>query len=87
MEGRRVNYGATVVMELATPIYMTGRNITMDNFFTSQALYNQLLMKSSIQLEKNRREVPPAMKPSPFREKISSKFDFNGAATMISYIT
>lgn len=42
---RRKNYGRDVVLQLATPIYGTGRNITFDNFFTSLDLAERLLLK------------------------------------------
>lgn len=45
-EGRRMNFGHTVVMELAKPIYDTGRNITMDNFFTSLMTCEDLIKKN-----------------------------------------
>lgn len=46
-EGRRVNFGATVVMELAKPIYNTGRDVTMDNFFTSSWRFSNNLNRKN----------------------------------------
>lgn len=86
---RRMNYGRDVVMQLATPIYGTGRNVTFDNFFTSLDLAERLLSKrltSVGTIRKNRKEVPSEFTPQRHREKYASTFGFRGNFTMVSSI-
>ncbi|KAJ4945993.1 hypothetical protein JOQ06_023671, partial [Pogonophryne albipinna] len=66
-----------------------GRNITMDNFFTSIPLAEKLLEKNLTlvgTLRQNKPDIPPVMKPNKLREKYSSKFGFCGNMTMVSYV-
>ncbi|KAI4815178.1 hypothetical protein KUCAC02_005335, partial [Chaenocephalus aceratus] len=68
-----------------TEIRHTGRNITMDNFFTSIPLAENLLEKNLTlvgTLCQNKPDIPPVMKPNKLREKYSSKFGFCGNMTM-----
>ncbi|TWW54941.1 hypothetical protein D4764_0240580 [Takifugu flavidus] len=81
--------GETVVQQLCSGIRGTGRNITMDNFFTSVPLAEKLLEKDLTivgTLRQNKADIPPVMKPSKLREIYSSEFGFRGNMTMVSYV-
>ncbi|XP_027129155.1 piggyBac transposable element-derived protein 4-like [Larimichthys crocea] len=83
------NLGENVVQQLCSGIRQTGRNITMDNFFTSVPLAEKLLEKNLTivgTLRQNKPDIPPIMKPSKSREIHSSEFGFNGNMTMVSYV-
>ncbi|KAL2095507.1 hypothetical protein ACEWY4_010226 [Coilia grayii] len=83
------NLGENVVQQLCSGIRQTGRNITMDNFFTSVALAEKLLEKNLTivgTLRQNKPDIPPIMKPSKSRDIYSSEFGFNGNMTMVSYV-
>ncbi|XP_060905369.1 piggyBac transposable element-derived protein 1-like [Labrus mixtus] len=83
------NLGENVVQELCSGIRQTGRNITMDSFFTSVPLAEKLLEKNLTivgTLRQNKLDIPPIMKPSKSREIHSSEFGFNGNMTMVSYV-
>lgn len=70
-------------------VLFIGRNITMDNFFTSIPLAEKLLEKNLTlvgTLRQNKPDIPPVMKPNKLREKYSSKFGFCGNMTMVSYV-
>lgn len=77
-----------IVHKLLEPFYGSGRNVTVDNFFTSIPLAEQLLLKDLTlvgTLKKNKPEVPPAFKLAS-RDIHSSLFGFSGLLTMASYI-
>ncbi|KAJ8394926.1 hypothetical protein AAFF_G00040490 [Aldrovandia affinis] len=84
------NLGEKIVEQLCSEIRQTGRNITMDNFFTSVPLAEKLLEKNLTivgTLRQNKADIPPVMKKSKSREVHSSEFGFNGNMTMVSYVT
>ena len=79
--------GARVVKDLTRYINGSGRNITMDNFFTSYALAKYLLQNNLTLLgtiRKNRKEIPKELhfKKSP---EYRSVFAFTEDATMVTY--
>ncbi|KAM3624864.1 uncharacterized protein V6R79_002933 [Siganus canaliculatus] len=83
------NLGENVVQQLCSGIRQTGRNITMDNFFTSVPLAVKLLEKNVTivgTLRINKPDIPPIMKPSKSREIHSSEFGFSSNMTMVSYV-
>jgi Transposase IS4 len=82
------NIGAGVVHRLSEPWKNTGRNIVMDNFFTSIPLAQQLLVEKTTiigTLKKNKVEIPAEIKQAKGRVKFSSIFCFNDFLTMVSY--
>ncbi|XP_077129900.1 uncharacterized protein LOC143785111 [Ranitomeya variabilis] len=80
--------GSEIVKTLAVPIFNSGRNITMDNYFTSVELGNFLLAKAITlagTIKQNRREIPEALKHNRQRALYESVFGFNNKATLVSY--
>lgn len=83
------NSPASLVKRLVTPIMNTGRNVTMDNWFTSvplfQDLFNNYGLTAVGTMRKNKREVPTQFITK--REEYSSLFGFGEAnATLVSYV-
>jgi len=81
--------GARVVKDLCQDLYGSGRNITMDNFFTQYTLAQELLQnKLTIvgTLRKNNAVIPPAMLADRKREVHSTMFGFSGQTTIASYV-
>lgn len=84
------NSAQSVVMRLAQPILGTGRNITMDNYFTSLPLAAQLLAnKTTIvgTIRKNKRQIPVNFLSLKGRDTYSSEFAFleNTKGVLVSY--
>ncbi|XP_069604265.1 piggyBac transposable element-derived protein 4-like [Ranitomeya imitator] len=79
---------SNIVKTLALPIFHSGKNITMDNYFTNLELANFLLQKQLTlvgTMRPNRREIPPIMKHNAQRPIYESVFGFCNEATMVSY--
>ena len=60
-EKRATNLGQSIVLELTRPLRGTGRNITCDNWFTSFALAEDLLLHNLTMvgtIKKNKKEIP-----------------------------
>ena len=88
-EAVRRNLGYSIVQELCTPLRHSGRNVTMDNFFTGVQLAQSLLEKSLTlvgTLRKNKPDIPPIMKATKSRQLHSTEFGFNGNISMASYV-
>ena len=65
-------FSEAISMKLAAPFLSKGRNITMDNYFTSISLANKLSMNNTTlvgTLRSNRRECPPIAKSTAGRKK------------------
>lgn len=78
-----------LVCRLVKPWINTGRNVTMDNYFTSEHLARDLLaLKTTIvgTVRKNRTFIPQQLLPSRQREEKSSIFCFDGQITLVSYV-
>ena len=79
--------GARVVADLAEPLFGSGRNITIDNFFTSYALGQTMLSKNPTILgtiRKNKTELPQSFVPAR-RPEHESTFGFTADTTLVSY--
>ena len=75
--------------QLAANYKGSGRNICMDNFFTSLPLAKHLLSwKLTIvgTLRKNKSYIPKSMAPSKTREEFSTLFGFHEKVVICSYI-
>lgn len=86
--GREVGVGERVVRDLVGPYYGSGRNITMDNFFTTLPLARQLKVeKLSIvgTLRHNKAYIPAEMKEDKKKDVGSSLFGFYDNVTLLSY--
>ncbi|GLV46045.1 uncharacterized protein CBL_05132 [Carabus blaptoides fortunei] len=84
------NSPGDVVTRLISPISKSGRNITVDNWFTSIPLAENLLKNHKLTLvgtlRKNKREVPPEFQPNKTRAVKSTLFGFTTTITMMSYV-
>ena len=83
------NLGQNLVLYLTAPIQNTGRNVTMDNFFTGIQLANMMLHRRLTivgTVRKCKREVPECMKAAKSREPKSSTFGFDEQLMMTSYV-
>lgn len=86
---REKNQGERVVKQLAAYYKGSGRNITMDNFFTSLPLAKHLLSwQLSVvgTLRKNKPYIPLQMTSVKNRPQYSSVFGFNEKVTLCSYV-
>ena len=82
------NKPSDVVKRLSSVISGTGRNITLDNWFTSLELANDLYQKNITlvgTLRKNKAEIPPGFTVTKNREIGSSLFGFHKNSTLVSY--
>jgi hypothetical protein len=84
---RNLQLGEYVVLKLITPFISKGRNVTTDNFFTSQKLADSLLAKGTSivgTIRQNRRELPPICKDTS-GERYSSRVLVNNEKTLTIY--
>lgn len=80
----------SLVKRLTEPIKNTGRNITMDNYFTSIELAKDTIKdKLTIvgTLRKNKKEIPQEFLPDRRREVHSTLFGFHENLSMCSYVS
>lgn len=87
-QGREQNQGERVVLQLTEDLKGSGRNVTVDNFFSSLSLAQKLSKKQMTLLgtiRKNRTELPPEFVTVKGREVLSSLFAFRDDATLVSY--
>nr|CAI5836442.1 unnamed protein product [Callosobruchus analis] len=77
------------VLDLVSPIENTNRNITGDNWFTSNELVSELKSRGLTYvgtMRKNERDVPPQFQPNKSRTAQSSIFGFTGDRTLVSFV-
>ena len=85
----QLNQGQTVTLKLAEPIFKSHRNITMDNFFTSIPLTDEMQRQGLMllgTLRKNKREIPSEFQPNRKRDVHSTLFGFDTNKTLCSYV-
>lgn len=84
------NSASSIVKRMISPITKTGRNITIDNWFTSVPLAVDLLQNHKITvvgtIRKNKREIPPLFLDTKKREVNSSKFGYSKECLLVSYV-
>jgi len=92
-EGNQVttNLGSKVVKEMIQPLLNTGRNVTMDRFFTDVELCENLLTENLTvvgTIKANRRHLPTALLPvaAKKREPGSIMFAYHQQLTMVSWV-
>ncbi|XP_047104473.1 piggyBac transposable element-derived protein 4-like [Schistocerca piceifrons] len=81
--------GLNVVKDLVKNIEGSSKNITVDNFFTSVQLAEEMLQKQITvvgTIKQNKPEFPNEMKPPASRAIHSSLFAFRGDITMVSHM-
>lgn len=83
------NQGERVVKELAVAYKGSGRNLGMDNFFTTLPVVKLMLSWNLTvvgTLKKNKPYIPKEMAASKSREVLSTSFGFHEKVTMCSYV-
>lgn len=86
---RHDNKAESVVLRLSSPFLNSGRNITMDNYFTSIPLAEKLLEKRTTlvgTIRKNKKEIPPLFVNTKERPVCSSIFAFLKNGVLVSYV-
>lgn len=77
------------VRTLTESIHGTGRNITMDNWFTSIPLTDKMLTEFNLTIvgtiRKNKPEIPLSFLPSREKKEGTSQFAFSNKKTLVSY--
>lgn len=84
------NSPKAVVERLCEPIKGTGRNVTLDNWFTSMDLVETLSEEFKLTvvgtIRKNKRQLPQEFVNPKGRPVGASMFGYHGIATLVSYI-
>lgn len=84
------NTAEDIVCRLIEPIKHTGRNVTVDNWYTSVPLALRLLRQHRLTLvgtvRKNKKEIPAEFQANKNREPLSTIFGFTKEITMVSYV-
>ncbi|KAG0729191.1 PiggyBac transposable element-derived protein 4 [Chionoecetes opilio] len=84
------NLGHTFTRDLTRPYHHTNRNVTVDNWFTSVPLIQDLLHNCGMTLvgtvKGNKKEIPIMMKEKSNRVPGTSAFLFTNDITLVSYI-
>ena len=84
------NKSGNVVKRMCSDISGSGRNITIDNWFTSYELVHRMLIDHRCTvvgtLRKNKREVPAAFISVKDRDKYTSLFGFQEKYSSVSYV-
>ncbi|XP_065093400.1 piggyBac transposable element-derived protein 4-like [Ochlerotatus camptorhynchus] len=86
---REENQGRRIVMDLVQPFLDQGREVVVDNFFSSVDLAEKLLERKTYltgTLRKNKREIPLAFLPSKSRKEHSSLIGHKKRLTLTSYV-
>lgn len=84
---REVGVGERVVRDLCSVYKGSGRNMVMDNYFTTLPLADSLMKWNlSLTLKKNKAYIPKEMLPSKDRPPMSTLFGFHDNVTMCSYV-
>jgi len=87
-----INYALNLVHRLSSPYINKGRTVTMDNFFTSCQLAEELLQKKTTIIGTIRANKPDLPKELANKTEIkkrdvnSSKFCFDNHLTLVSYV-
>ncbi|XP_067278005.1 piggyBac transposable element-derived protein 4 [Pseudorasbora parva] len=88
-EETKKNLAENTVLRLSSGLQQKGLNITMDSYFTSIHLAENLFEKNLTMvgtLNIKNPHVPPIMKPSKLRALHTSEFGYCGNVSMVSYV-
>jgi hypothetical protein len=81
---------AADVERMISPVSGSGRNVTVDSWFTSIPLAMKLVKDHNLTLlgtiRKNKREIPPELVQTKNKAPHSSMFCFQQEMTMVSYV-
>ena len=83
------NLGHNPVVNRTAPLQGSGRNVSIDNFFTSVPVARTLLQHQLTvvgTMRKCKREIPVCMKAAKSRQTKTLVFGFNDRLTMVSYV-
>lgn len=84
------NSPSALVKRLSKNILNTGQNITIDNYFTSIPLADDLLANHRTTIvgtvRKNKKEIPPCFLYTKDRDQPSTMFGFGEKKVLISYV-
>ena len=84
------NKPGDIVERMRNDIPGSGRNITIDNWFTSYELFYRMLNDHRCTvvgtLRKNKRKIPAAFSSGRGRDKYTSLFGFQEKCTLLSYV-
>jgi hypothetical protein len=84
------NSPADVVERMISPISGSGRNVTVDNWFTSVPLAMKLLKDHNLSplgtIRKNKKEIPPQLVQTKNQAINTTIFCFRKEMTMVSYV-
>ncbi|CAB3232002.1 unnamed protein product [Arctia plantaginis] len=86
---REKNQGERVVKELTSPYRGSGRNVCMDNFFTTLPVAKHLLSWNITivgTIKKNKPYIPSVIGANKTRKQYSTVFGFHEKVTMCSYV-
>ena len=86
-DARAANLGSSVVTNLTSQWLHSGRNIVMDNFFTSVPLAEVLLTKHTTlvgTIRHNKPDIPSELTVNTGRSEKSSMFAFDDKLTLVS---
>lgn len=87
---RLSNQVPDVVKCMVSPISGSSRNVSMDNWFSSFPLIEDLLSNHRLtvvgNVRKNKKEVPPKLIQIKSRPVLSSMFAFQQNMTLVSYM-
>ena len=74
---------------LCNPVHDSGINVTIDNWFISTKLAEDLFLKQItllVTLRKNKADIPKPFATGKNREVLSSLFGFRNRQTLVSYV-
>lgn len=84
------NKTVDVVKRMILPIHNTGRNVTMDNWFSDVSLLQDLAINHKLSmvgtLKRNKWQIPTPLKVLKERPVKSSMFGFRKEGTIVSYV-
>jgi len=89
-EDKAANSSAQIVRNITEHIRGSGKNITMDRYYTTVDLAEELVKERNLTmlgtLQSNRKEIPEKFKQAKGRDVHSTLFAFIGECMLLSYV-